>query len=409
MEGMISVFAEFDNNVRRERCMSGMLERVRQGFWVWAAPIGYYRPGRAAQLLADPAQAPLVRLAFQEYAKRTYTYEGLSTFLAERGMRTTKGKPPTRRLIESILKNPIYCGVIEVWGERHQAGFEPLVSLELFEQCQPARRATTDPRPARTRYNPAFPLRRAICTACNTRLTGSFCRARNGVRYPYYHHQRRGCAVGRFIPTAALDAAFADFLKEISPSSQFAKVFQRVVKDKWAQMMREAENERARLDRELQSLLWERQRVFELHRSGAYTDDEFREQKSLVSERIAQLERARPQFEGDVFKLEPALAGCLELTRETAAFWARLDPSWRRRFELLIFSGGEVRFDGTAFSNHTLTSIYRLNLDFTANSMAMVDLVGQKWNQLLEDVKECARFMRELQDAERPSRRGALS
>ena len=44
MEGMISVFAEFDNNLRRERCMSGMLARVRQGFWVWGAPIGYYRP-----------------------------------------------------------------------------------------------------------------------------------------------------------------------------------------------------------------------------------------------------------------------------------------------------------------------------------------------------------------------------
>jgi len=37
MEGMISVFAEFDNNIRRERCVGGMMERARQGFWCWRA------------------------------------------------------------------------------------------------------------------------------------------------------------------------------------------------------------------------------------------------------------------------------------------------------------------------------------------------------------------------------------
>jgi site-specific DNA recombinase len=44
LEGMLSVFAEFDNNMRAERCKGGMMERVKQGVWVWEAPLGYYRP-----------------------------------------------------------------------------------------------------------------------------------------------------------------------------------------------------------------------------------------------------------------------------------------------------------------------------------------------------------------------------
>jgi DNA invertase Pin-like site-specific DNA recombinase len=35
LEQMLSVFAEFDNNVRRERTVQGMQERLAQGVWVW--------------------------------------------------------------------------------------------------------------------------------------------------------------------------------------------------------------------------------------------------------------------------------------------------------------------------------------------------------------------------------------
>ena len=34
MESMLSAFAEFDNNVRTERSVNGMRERIKQGIWV---------------------------------------------------------------------------------------------------------------------------------------------------------------------------------------------------------------------------------------------------------------------------------------------------------------------------------------------------------------------------------------
>src|SRR5665213_792227 len=114
MEGILSTFAEFDNNVRTERSVNGMRERMKQGVWVWRSPLGYYRPSSKVNITPDSEIAPYIKLAFEEYAKGTYTYDSLSKFLNKRGLRSRYGKPIFPQLLEKILKNPIYCGIIRV-------------------------------------------------------------------------------------------------------------------------------------------------------------------------------------------------------------------------------------------------------------------------------------------------------
>ena len=41
METVASSFAQYDNEIRAERSKNGMVEAVRNGRWVWKAPIGY--------------------------------------------------------------------------------------------------------------------------------------------------------------------------------------------------------------------------------------------------------------------------------------------------------------------------------------------------------------------------------
>src|SRR3989338_1008147 len=49
MEGMLSVFAELDNNIRTERAKSGMMEQLKKGIWVWPARFGCYYRARQIQ------------------------------------------------------------------------------------------------------------------------------------------------------------------------------------------------------------------------------------------------------------------------------------------------------------------------------------------------------------------------
>ena len=72
MESMLSAFAEFDNNIRTERSVNGMRERIKQGVWVWQSPIGYYRTEKKANISPDPKFAPYIRTIFEEYSKDSF-------------------------------------------------------------------------------------------------------------------------------------------------------------------------------------------------------------------------------------------------------------------------------------------------------------------------------------------------
>jgi site-specific DNA recombinase len=404
MEGMISVFAEFDNNVRRERCVGGMLERLRQGVWVWRAPLGYMRPAKGAHLLPDPVLAPYIRLAFTTYANGAHTYESLGRFLSERGMRTTVGKAPCAQLMHKILTNPLYCGIIEAWGERHEGKFEPLVPRALFDQCQPGRKTlSSDKQPARSRYNPAFPLRRTVCTQCGARLTGSFSRGSGGKRYPYYHHQKQNCAGARFLPKASFEATFIEYLQDIALDPRFEKLFAVIVRESWERELNASEVERSRIEREIDSLTRGRQQIFDLHRTGKYTDDEFLEQKILVTERLGELQRRLAASPALDFPVDEALRECLPIVRNPAAMWARLDLENRIEFQNVVFVGGEIRFDGESFWNSQLSRIYRLNQAYVAQKSTFVDLRGKFWNPILADLKGWAEFCRRIKGHSGPN------
>src|SRR3989344_395170 len=210
MEGVLSVFAEFDNNVRTERTKGGMLERVKQGIWVWPEPLGYYRPHKGANITPEPSVAPLIRLGFEEYAKGTYTYKNLAEFLADRGLKTRSGKRPYNQLIEKIVKNPVYCGSINIWGE-HEGKFEPIVSKELFYKCQEGYKKSAHIAP-RYANNPLFPLRGSVCALCHSSITGSSSTGRHGQKYPYYHHVHTRCDKAQYIPKETFEQLFVEYL-----------------------------------------------------------------------------------------------------------------------------------------------------------------------------------------------------
>jgi site-specific DNA recombinase len=77
MEGVLAAFAQFDNDVRSDRTRAGMKAALELGRWVFLTPIGYLNAPRAMgkSLMPDPERAPLVRRAFEEYARGQYTKE----------------------------------------------------------------------------------------------------------------------------------------------------------------------------------------------------------------------------------------------------------------------------------------------------------------------------------------------
>ncbi len=370
MEGMISVFAELDNNMRTERTRQGMLERIKQGIWVWQAPLGYSRPYQGSNIAPDVNTSPLIRLGFEEYAKGTYTYKSIAKFLAERGLKTRLGKSPTPQIMEKILKNPIYYGVIKVWGE-YKGAFEPIISESLFAKCQSDYMKSSQTSP-RSGNNPLFPLRRLIvCDECGVPLTGSISKGRHGKEYSYYHHHDRNCQKTKSLPKETFEQQFIEYLDGISPDGEYEKLFKAIVLDIWKNNYKKIDEENAKIRLRIARFENARQKIFDFHRMGKYTDEDFQEQKDLINTQIKQQYQLIQEKREEEFEMEEVLNYCFSYVRNTAKAWIEADYKTKLRLHKLVFAG-RIKFNGEILGTAELRQVYRINQVYRSDKSSLV-------------------------------------
>lgn len=377
MEGMLSVWAELDNNMRAERSKSGMVEKVKQGIWTWAAPIGYKRLIKGGNLVIDDDKAPYIRLAFEEWAKGTHSFKSLADFLYARGFRTRSGTKAYPQLMEKMIHNPIYAGIIRAFGTEIKGVFAAILDEELYLKCQPGvrRRFGAGERLA---DNPNFPLRKfVVCPECSKSLTGSFSTGRMGKRYPYYHHHnQKNCSVAAFHAKETIEQNFVEFLGKVSPKhKKYEKAFRAVVMDVWQSNYKKLDAENARVRKEVEVLEGERQHVFELHRAGTYSDEDFLDQKDRINLQIQQKKLLLEEKRIEEFNMEDALNYCFEFVRDSGKTWTELKeaPTYRARFQKLAFPQ-KVTFDGKEFGTKKMSLVYELNQTTGADSSKLVTL-----------------------------------
>ena len=370
MEAVLSGSAEFDNSTRSIRCTEGMLERLKQGIWVWQAPLGYKRLYPGANISPEPDIAPLIRLGFEEYSKGIHTYKSIAEFLTERGLKTRAGKLPTPQIMEKILKNPLYCGTIAVWGG-YEASFEPIISKELFEKCQPDHIKSVHASP-RSINNPVFPLRRlVVCDSCDVPLTGSTSIGRRGKGYEYYHHHDRYCEKTKSIPKEAFEQEFVEYLDGITPDAEYEKLFKNIVLDIWKNNYKKIDQENAKIQRQITGLTNERQKIFDFHLKEKYTSEEFEEQKKLINEKIAQKRLLVREKWDEELDMEGLLEYCFSYVRTTAKTWIEADYKEKIRLQKLVFAG-RIKFDGEKLGTAELRQIYRINQVYQTDKSSLV-------------------------------------
>lgn len=364
--------AEFDNDQRAERTKGGMHERVKQGIWVWLSPVGYYRPTGSKNIEPDPESAPLITQAFEEYSKGTHTFKSIAKYISDRGLHTRKGNRPGPQLMEKILRNPLYMGVMRVWGEDWPGSFSPIVSEHTFNLCQDKRHSSSHTGP-RTNNNPDYPLRKILsCQECGAPISGSKSRGRQGKGYSYYHHSTVGCSLRGYIPKETLEQQFVKFLESITPSKGCFDLFRAIVLDLWDSNYRKIEQVNTKINSDIQVLELQRHKIFENHQLGKYTDEEFLEQKSLVNKKIEQKRLLLQDTSVKEMDMESALDYCYRFISNSTKVWLGSDFYTKVRLQNHIFQD-RLMFDGKVFGNTKLSPIYQISQEYDGNKSSLVD------------------------------------
>ncbi len=375
MEGILSTFAEFDNNVRTERSTNGMKERLKKGIWVWSAPLGYKRLEKGGNLVPDEANAHYVRMVFDEYSKGVHTYKTLATLLFEKGFRSKGGKKIPFQTYEKMLKNPLYCGIIKVdtWGVEMRGDFEPIISEDLFRKCQESGR--THKSFSKLTKNPDFPLRKiVVCEWCGAPLTGSYSTGRHGKKYGYYHHHKQGCPCASSIRKDDLEKDFVSLLEEINPTVQYANLFKEAFMEIYNEENKKSEETSAAAQKELEKLKDKKAHIYNNFEDGVYTKTEFLERKREVDKLIIAGESVIATEDTSDVDIEKALDYCLSFVTDTPNKWSELAkyPEERLRFQNFIFDGNIPYTQNNGFGTAVLSPIYSIYQHWQADNSSLV-------------------------------------
>lgn len=196
LHGIMSSIAEFYSQNLATEVKKGMGEKVKGGGTIGRAPLGYInvrridekgREERTVEL--DPERAPLVKLAFEEYATGNWTIADLADHLAACGLNTRStpkipSEPINKKSLNKLLNNPYYKGVIRYNGVEYDGIHESLVSEEDWDRVQQVLASHINGE--RTLKHPHFLKSTIYCGECGCRMIVSNEKKKNGIVYPYF-------------------------------------------------------------------------------------------------------------------------------------------------------------------------------------------------------------------------------
>ena len=199
------IFSEYDNDLRKEKCVAGMKEKLNLGYWIQKAPLGYdqYTKHREQRITVNDT-GKILRKAFYWKADDNLNNLEILERLHAAGVKVS------HQQITEIFRNPFYCGIIRhnlLPGKVIQGKHEKLISEELFL------RINTDKKRQNIKFKKEFeetPLKNFIkCGTCGTAFAGYIVKAKG---FYYYKCNKKGCKCNK--SAKILNLLFKDYLKD---------------------------------------------------------------------------------------------------------------------------------------------------------------------------------------------------
>jgi site-specific DNA recombinase len=188
------IFSKYDNDLRRQKCVDGMREKLRKGEWLGNCPLGYSydkTSGSKEQKIVVNGNSALIRKAFLWRANDNVSHTAIAERLQEKGLKMDR-----KRLTE-IFRNPFYCGFIShniLDGEIVKGKHEPIISEEIFLQVNNALKKNSQGYKW-AKENPNIPLKHFVrCEFCSSPYAGYIVKKK---KLYYYKCATTGCKCNR--------------------------------------------------------------------------------------------------------------------------------------------------------------------------------------------------------------------
>lgn len=347
MEGMLSVFAQLDNEVKAGRAKDGMREAAQRGQWVWRAPLGYLhasRPEGGRTLIQDPTRAHLVAKAFELVASGLHTFTDALQQVTELGLRSHRGERLILQTFKQMLANPVYAGriVIPTWQLDVQGSFDALIDPEIWWRVRSILSGGTLRITPHERNRPDFPFRGFVyCAKCRRPLTGSWSTGNQGRKYGYYHCPSTARCRATKVRREVLEEDFIGLLAELKPEPNYLALFREVVLDVWQHRLKHVLDLRAALENELRDLKRKRDRLVDAFVfQQAITEEIYQEKMGELSEQQTMAQMRLHELHVDEIDAEAALVFSERLVSHADRMWIAASLDQRQMLQRALYPSG---------------------------------------------------------------------
>ena len=329
LHGIMSSIAEFYSRNLATEVIKGMGEKARNGGTLGKAPLGYINVrardehGREIRTIAlDEERAPLVRLAFTEYATGSWTVRQLAEHLNNRGLTI----PPTARrptnpvsvrLLQTLLRNPYYKGVISFQGVEYAGAHEPLVDAATWQTVQDILTAHTNGERQRTHNHHLKST--IVCGLCGARLLVQHATSRASGTYHYFvcarRHRVHDCTF-KAVLIDEVEARVAELYQQIRLSSDDRREIERYLRVEFEHIQANRQQDIQRLTTRQQQLEDQRHKLLEAHYAGAIPLDLLKKEQDQLTSGILAIQRELDGYTADAALVDRHLTQALDLLED---------------------------------------------------------------------------------------------
>ena len=350
LHGIMSSIAEFYSRNLANEVIKGMGEKARNGGTLGKAPLGYMNVrgrdenGREVRTIAlDEERAPLIRLAFTEYATGNWTVRQLAEHLNTLGLSIPPtprrcAKPITATRLHEILRHPYYKGIVTFQGVEYPGKHEPLVDSQTWQTVQAilASRRYGE----RQRIHNHFLKSTVVCGQCGARLSVQNAKNSKGTIYPYFVCARR-CRLHDCAFTAVLidvvEDRMSDLYRAIELSAEDRTQIEHYLHDELSQI----EGDKAKAVRSLTTrrtnIEDRRRRLLHAHYEGAIPLELLKEEQAKLTSELNQIERQLTAYKADAAEVRQHLTQALDLLEDCHRLYSAAPAHLKKLLNQVFF------------------------------------------------------------------------
>ena len=368
-QNLYYMFSQFDNELRRDKCVSGMKEKIRKGYYIGPLPFGYTNlnpgNGKTPEYVIND-QGKLLKKAFLMKANfSTANVEIVKKF-------KKKGLKITEKSLSKYLRNPFYCGLIispllpdEIVIGKQQ----PMVTHEMFLKIN----NILFNRPEGRIYNSEdehLPLKTFIKSLeCKTPYTGYLVRSKNLY---YYKNRRKGSKENR--SAKKLHRTFVDFLSDYQlKDKKLLKPLKEIITRKFIELNAESIEDAKRVKFDIEKIQNRLDRIEERYVYEEISIAQYDKFKQKLEAERRVFDKESEGFKFNSSNLRKAVEKALDFALNLPSLWELGDIQTKRALQFMVFPEG-IYYD---FKNHRVRTL-RVNSIFSAIASISGEMSGNK-------------------------------